>query len=211
MGLENEVYETACRSNKDLDQLRTMLKGLGWQEVNFGFNLGRHSEALDVQKKGERRLVYPSSHDDQIANQLLTDHDIARLGSNYICPNQQLTIVTIPLEARALDSMTFPDQQPTTGYLGSYDIMVAAARLLAKIFKKTSYTPQNLKLNQLALIAGEDYPVRLIPPITLVQSSEWDELADALLQDLNLQNPQSNHIGQIEIFKTYFADFLRHD
>lgn len=211
MGLENEVYDTICQSTENLDQARTKLRKLGWQEVNFGFNIGRHSGAVDVQKEDKRYLIYPSGTFDQKANQLLIDNNIPRLGSNYVCLNQELTIVTIPTGARALDSMNFPDQQPVTGYLGSYDILVATARLLAKLFKKTSHIPENIQLNKLALVIGEEYPIRLIPPITLIETSQWEELATALLKDLNLQDPQNNHANQIEIFKTYFTDSLRHE
>lgn len=204
-GVSQDIFTTAA----NLQELDSRLKESGWTTVNFGFNLGRYSGALDLQRGNKRVLVYSTTPEDNQAQMLLTAHGIPHFRT--VVPTPNTTVADIPAGARALDSMRFPDQQPTTGYLGSYDIMQATAKLLAKIFKKTSHIPQDLKLNQLALIAGEDNPIRLVPPLYLVETPDWEQLIQDLLSDLKLQDPMNNHLNQVSIFEMYFRDALRHD
>lgn len=204
-GVSMDIFTTAA----NLQELDSRLKESGWTTVNFGFNLGRYSGALDLQRGNKRVLVYSATPEDNQAQMLLITHEIPHLKT--VVPTPSIAVVDIPIGARALDSMRFPDQQPTTGYLGSYDIMQATARLLAKIFKKTSHIPQDLKLNQLALIAGGDNPIALIPPLHLFEAPDWQQLTQDLLNDLNLQDPMNNHLNQVSIFEMYFRDALRHD
>lgn len=210
MGLEiSDISADILGTASDLREINSQLLNAGWKEVNFGFNLGRYSGALDLQKENKRILVYSSTPEDHQAQILLATHGIPHFRTVVLNPS--ITVADIPVGARSLDSMRFPDQQPTTGYLGSYDIMQATARLLATIFKKTSHIPQDLRLNQLALIAGKDNPVKLVPPFYLIEAPDWQRLTQDILTDLKLQDPMNNHLNQVSIFEMYFGDALKHD
>lgn len=211
MGLEKEVIEVTCRNTGDFASLKDSLTKLGWGEVNFGFNLGRHSGAIDMQKGDKRCLIYLLSPAELQTEQLLIQHRIPCLGINHVCSNHERIAADIPSGARALDSMSFPDQQPQTGFIGSFEIMVGIARLLAKIYKATSSIPKELKLSQLAFVPQEDLLIRLVPPVQLISTSDWHIIASNLLQDLRNQDPQHDHDGQIDIFIKSFEDSLTND
>lgn len=211
MGLENEVIEVTCRNTDNFASLKDSLTKLGWGEVNFGFNLGRHSGAIDIQKGDKRCLIYRLSPTELQTEQLLIQHRIPCLGINHVCSNHERIAADIPSGARALDSMSFPDQQPQTGFIGSFEIMVGIARLLAKIYKATSLVPKDLKLNQLAFIPQEDLLIRLIPPVQLIPTSNWHIIANNLLRDIRNQDPTNKHTSQIDIFIKSFEDALTND
>lgn len=210
MGLETHLPFELTRIN-DLQQLRTYLEQTGWHEVNFGFNLGRHTGALDFQKENKRLLCYQSTKQDSKSYQLLTSNQVPAFPTTFSStdPNNSIGFAGVHPGARALDSLQFPDQQPSTKYLGSYEILASVARLLANIYKKTSTIPEGLKLQNLALIVGKTDNIRLIPPLNLVLASDWSILANQLLEDMSSQDPIHDHHGQIKTFKNHFEISLK--
>lgn len=210
MGLETSTTKELININ-DLAQMRMYLEKAGWEEVNFGFHLGRHNGALDFQRLKERNLCFQSNATDQHSYQSLVSKQIVRFPTIYTPddPKNSIGISGIPPAARALDSLSYPDQQPRTGYLGSYEILVSIAKLLAAIYKKTGTIPQDLKLNNLSLVAGTPDIIRLVPPLNLQPATDWASVADQLYIDLMTQDPHHNHQGQIEAFKNHFHIFLK--
>lgn len=210
MGLETSTTAELVKIN-DLAQMRMYLEKAGWEEVNFGFHLGRYTEALDFQRLRERNLCYKSNAVDRYSYQNLTSNQIVRFPTIYTPgdPDKSIGISGIPPVTRALDSLSYPDQQPHSDYLGSFEIFVSIAKFLTEIYKKTGTVPQDLKLSNLSLIVGTPDIIRLIPPLNLQSSTDWTPLADQLYADLMSQDPHHNHQGQIETFNNHFNIFLK--
>lgn len=210
MGLETGTTKE-LKSIDDLAQMRMYLEKAGWEKVNFGYHLGRYTDSLDFQRQKERILCYQSNATDRHSYQLLVNGEIVRFPTVYTTedPDKSIGISEVPPIARALDSLSYPDQKPSTGYLGSYEILVSIAKLLAKIYKTTGAIPQDLRLNNLSLVAGTPDIIRLVPPLNLQPAADWTSLANQLYADLTSQDPHHNHQGQIKTFKNHFSIFLK--
>lgn len=219
MGLEQTFRDIPLSEN--LLVIQSRLEAKGWAEVNFGFHLGRSSGALDLQKERQRVLIYLAPPSDRQAYSALTAHNLPQLPVSYQAidnqseqglPQNMIATASVPLGARALDSMRFQEQQPVTGYLGAQEIMASIARLLARIFKQTASIPPQIMLGNLMFSPGEDDIIKLIPPLELQPTDDWRYLVKQLLQDLNAQDPLNDHTGQIDVFNKHFSLILeQHD
>ncbi len=58
---------------------------------------------------------------------------------------------------------------------------------------------------------GNKDTIRLIPPLNLVPQADWAKVINDLKEDLDIQNPQYNHKGQIEYLRERIAHFLKND
>lgn len=206
VGSSNGDLATLLGLDISTSELADLSRRGGWNPVNFGFNLARASGGLDIQRGGERALIIPANPADQEALQLLTTHDLPHFRRSHLTATKitPLAAYNIDLVARALDSLRFPDQAITTGYLGSMDIMAALGKFLGRIYKKTQHLPNVIKLNQIALIPGGEQLVKLVPPISLQTTSDWEPIADQILADLIDQDPSNSHKTQVQMFRDYF-------
>lgn len=219
MGLENQPSDyidqipIGISEAQNLAEARDVLIRNGWKNVDFGFHLGRKTGALDLQKGPNRQLLYVSNLVDIKSYGLLIENRLPVLPiiNQVEAQPGNIAVVKLPLGTRALDSLTYPDQEFSTGFLGSLEVMKNIANLLARIFKTTGNLPEGLKLNSLALVEGEEVSIRLIPPLDLRPSSDWEDLKGKLLDELNLQDPNHPHQTQVEAFEVCFREALEDD
>ncbi len=202
---------------RDFETAKSYFQGLGYKETNFAFSLGRVSGGADIQKDEDRLFLYRSDEADKRSFRLLEEHNLPRLSLAYLgnvdlFSGDTLAIARLPLGARALDSMSFSHQQPSTEFLGSFEILVAISKYLADLFVKTAYLPQKLTLNKLALVSTENNNgnniIRLIPPLHLEPAQDWRKTLEDLKQDLQLQDPIYNHVKQMQSCERHFQMFL---
>ncbi len=218
MGLESPNQEPNSSFTKTLlSGTSDELFNQGWRRTDFGFNLGRQTGALDIIKGEERRLIYPTTQFDTEAYQKLLLAELPVFETALVPADvpDGFNTVTIPLSARALDSMEFPDTNLQPGFLGSFEIMTGVAELLARIYGKTGTLPKNLRLGQLALVVDQNKKdpciIRLIPPLHLTQKAiSIQSVSINLLKDLDNQDPMHDHQKQVEYFKNMFNDFLKY-
>lgn len=191
-------------------RLSQTLTDLGWTQKPYDYALGRRTGAIDAEKDGRRFLFYPTTPADSLSYRLLADNKLPVfpvVDSPVVVP-EGITTVELPPGARALDGMEFPDQEPKPGYFGSFEMMDAIAQLLARIYKETGTLPDSLRLNKLAIEQGEENTIRLVPPLNLVPQINLAKLIKDLREDLDTQNPQYNHEGQVNHLRERFASFL---
>lgn len=200
-----------------MTRLRQSLATAEWKALDFGFNLGRRTGAIDVKKDGQRFLFYPATPADSQSYRLLVDHKLPVFptAASPVETPEGIVCIELPLAVRALDSMEFPDQEQKVSHLGSFEIMDAIAKLLARIYKRTGMTPDSLKLNSLGIVEGDKEPIRLIPPLNLVPQADWikalRDLREDLKLDLDVQNPQYAHGDQIKYLEKRFEYFLENE
>ncbi len=204
--------------NADLITIRRQLIDRGWVEVDFGFRLGRKTGALDIRRAENRVLIYKSNPADQQATDLLKKNNISHFNvaqtiNSTTEKSDKIIVVQIPTNTRPLDSMRFPDQTPQTGPLGSFEIIDAIAQLLANIAKKTNYLPDEIRLDNLALAAGEnDNIIKLMPPYNFSAVTDLpkavERLTKQLTADLNSQDPISQHREQLDHFQKRIQAYL---
>lgn len=189
----------------DLPEIQQRLTETGWREINFGFNLGRKSHALDFQKR-ERFLIFRSSPPEQANYDLLRKHHLPCFLTTYFNHLAPTTgVAEIPLIARALDSLRYPEKHPATGYLGAFETLGAVAELLKRIADKTAKAIPNLDLARLAVTVGETEIIKLIPPLELITFTSYKQLTERLtsqlLRSLQRQDPANDHSGQTDFFR----------
>jgi hypothetical protein len=218
MGLESDTIfpDEIFDQNQKLPEVKTHLQQVGWEDTNFGFSLARKNNGVDMQRGDRRILIYPTSPKDLESYKLLETNDLPQFEvlSQFDTIEGQLNplrIVGVASNARALDGMRYIEQQPVTGYLGAIEIMMTSARFLAELYKKTGMLPREVTLDKLALVVGKSGIIRLIPPLELVPTEDWHQIAQQLQRSLNEQDPISKHENQIKAFEANFEEFLLND
>ena len=209
MGYELDIPDKILQTPEiGLVEEQLLLKG--WRRVDYGFHLGRHTGAIDIHRAARRYLIYGSNVEDLANYNLLLDRKIPTLKVVHT-PNfktSNLAVARVPLETRALDSMTFPDQLPASDYLGSLEMMAAMARFLATLYLRTSRLPRELRLESVCFVSGKEDLIRMIPPLDLVPRRSWQGLLPQLQATLGSQDPSHDHKAQIEQFERCFIEYL---
>lgn len=203
--------------NSELKDIKREFLEQGWQNVDFAFNLGRKTGAIDVKQKDRRLLIYKSDPSDQQTTQLLTVNNIPRFETvkTVDVNDDKIVALKVPLETKALDSMTFPDQEPKTGHLGSFEMIDSTAKLLAAVIARTNHIPTQVKLQHLALIPPNEFNniIRIIPPYNFAPVKDPNQailqISNQLKNDLENQDPYSNHEKQITFFMDRIATYLK--
>jgi hypothetical protein len=191
-------------------QFKKSIGKLGWEEVSYNFNLGHVNKALDVFHGSQRYLIYPTSVDDKDAFNLLTSQGLPHFDITYN-PQSTLALAAIPSGTRPMDMFSFPDQEPTSSYMGSHELLLGIADFLSKLYGQTQHLPPILRLSDLAYIPNSTDYIRLIPPLFLINSEDWTPLVDDLKDDLTHQDPGHSHDRQIHAFQEYFRRLLQND
>ncbi len=65
-----------AKSPTDGQSLIQNLKDSGWVKPDFGFDLGRQTQAIDVLKEDKRLLFYPTTPTDSESYRLLVDNKL---------------------------------------------------------------------------------------------------------------------------------------
>lgn len=190
----------------NLSELQIRLNGLGWVGTNFGFNLGRHEGSLDLIKSQERILIYPTNQEDETSYRLLAETQVPKLELTQ--RTNQLALVKLPSNTKALDSMRFIDQEVKTGYLGAFEVLDSVAKLLTTIFRRTHHLPIDIKLHKLALIPGSPDIIKLIPPLNLQPAVSCQDVITQLSADLQIQDPGTKHNIQVAYLNKRFQYYL---
>lgn len=221
MGLIERLGEipAVLEHSTNISVISHNLETYGWKEINLGFSLAASSSSLDLYKGTERFLIYLSDNHDKETYRLFGDNKIPKFEIVYPAEKTQessaqeqqistFAVAKIPFVAKSLENISFPDQQPKSGYLGSFEILGGLAKFLAEIYLTTSSLPKVLNLDRIALIPGTNNFIRLIPPLQIEYTQDWSYLTNQLLEDLNNKDFGINHEGQVKYFENNFTKIL---
>ncbi|MEK7160316.1 MAG: hypothetical protein AAB702_02445 [Patescibacteria group bacterium] len=167
-------------------------------------NLARSAETVDFLIPGfhKRFLVYPKTPIDDEAYATLDKAQIPQF-ARETAPNQSLTVVKIPLNAWRLDSTDFQEELPTfPAGNGAIEIMHKLGILLNRIYSKTKTLPLDFKLCQVAFVTGDNEFIKLVPPYSLSEEVNPDELAKRVEQELSAIDPNNPHENQIKALQS---------
>lgn len=173
-------------------------------------NLARSDVASDFSIPGfhKRFLVYPKTPADDKAYAAIDNAQIPQF-SRETAPNPDITVVKIPLNAWRLDSTDFQEELPTfPAGNGAIEIMIKLGTLLNKIHSKTKTLPLDFKLCQVAFVTGDNEFIKLVPPYSLSEDVNPDELVRRVEEELSSIDPNNPHENQIKALQSALSGIV---